>query len=127
MGASAAHPGRRRPPRPNERQWLAPVLAAFVRGLPRALSDAPAPEGATVRLIIGGEAGGEWVARKDRDVWTLGVAADMPADATVLMDQETAWRLFTKGIAKDDARQNARVAGDPALAARVFDTVSILA
>ena len=41
-----------------ERRWFAPVLDAFVRGLPRALRDAPAPDGATLRLIISGDAGG---------------------------------------------------------------------
>jgi uncharacterized protein (TIGR03083 family) len=41
-----------------ERRWLAPVLDAFVRGLPRVLRDAPSPDGATLRLIISGDAGG---------------------------------------------------------------------
>lgn len=110
-----------------ERRWFGPVLATFVRGLPRALGDALAPEGTTVRLIISGEAGGEWVARKVGDTWTLGIAPEIPATATVAIDQEAAWRLFTKGMAKEDARRDARIAGDAALAARVFDTVSILA
>jgi uncharacterized protein (TIGR03083 family) len=110
-----------------ERRWFAPVLETFVRAVPRALAKTDAPEGTVVRLVISGEAGGAWVARKEHGGWRLGMAPGLAADATVALDQETAWRLFTKGIAPDEARRAARVAGQAALAERVFDTVSILA
>ncbi len=43
------------------------------------------------------------------------------------MDQETAWRLFTKGISKDEALRTARLEGDRTLALKVLDAVSIIA
>ena len=110
-----------------ERRWLTPVLATFVRGLPRALHCAPAPDGTTVRLIISGEAGGEWLARRKNGDWTIGTSPGAGADATVSFDQDVAWRLFTKGISKDEAKKKARIEGDRGLAERVFETVSILA
>ena len=110
-----------------ERRWFAPVLDAFVRGLPRALRDAPVPDGAALRLIISGDAGGEWVALRQNGDWMLGTAPGMAVDATVELDAESAWRLFTKGISKEEARQTARIEGDDALAERALDTVSILA
>jgi hypothetical protein len=110
-----------------ERRWFAPVLDAFVRGLPRVLEDAPSPDGATLRLVITGDAGGEWVALRQNEEWLLGFAPGIEVDATVELDEDVAWRLFTKGISKEEARRAARIAGDPTLAERVFDTVSILA
>lgn len=110
-----------------ERRWLGPVLETFVRAVPRALASAEAAEGTVVRLVITGEAGGEWAALRQDGAWRLGTMFDLNTDATVELDQETAWRLFTKGISPDEARRTARIAGDSALAARVFDTVSILA
>lgn len=110
-----------------ERQWFGPVLAAFVLGLPRVLVGAPATEGDSVRLIIRGEAGGEWTARRQDGGWALAHEAAGGTDATVEIDQETAWRLFTKGIDKAEVRQAARITGSLELAERVFDTVSILA
>jgi uncharacterized protein (TIGR03083 family) len=112
-----------------ERQWLAPVLKTFVRGLPRALSDAPAPDGATLHLIVTGEAGGAWLARRHGQAWILDAVSEPAAEATatVALDQDIAWRLFTKGIAKEEAKRAARIEGDSLLADRVFDTVSILA
>jgi uncharacterized protein (TIGR03083 family) len=110
-----------------ERRWLAPVLDAFVRGLPRVLRDAPSSDGATLRLSIRGDASGEWVALRQNGEWMLGSAPGIAADATVEFDEDVAWRLFTKGISKEDARQSSRIEGDAALADRALDTVSILA
>lgn len=109
-----------------EPEWFAPVLAAFVLGLPRALGTAGKP-GQTVLLTITGEAGGEWLARRGEHGWTLKAGRDDAPAATVTLDQDSAWRLFTCGITPQQARQAARLTGDPELTARTLETVSILA
>jgi len=91
------------------------------------LREASAPDGSTLRLIIGGAAGGEWVALRHTGEWLLGTAPELPVDATIELDEDVAWRVFTKGMSRDDARQAARMDGDQALAVRALDTVSILA
>ncbi len=110
-----------------ERRWCHPVLATFVHGLRRSLSGAGAADGTAVRLLITGEAGGEWVAVKTGDSWQIGTDHEGPFAATVTLDQDTAWRLFTRGISPEEARAQATLSGDPALSGRVLDTVSILA
>jgi uncharacterized protein (TIGR03083 family) len=110
-----------------ERRWFAPVLDAFVRGLPRVLRDTPAEDGTALRLTIAGDSGGEWVALRHDGDWMLGTAPDMTVDARVELDEDHAWRLFTKGISKEEARRAARIEGDEALAERALETVSILA
>lgn len=107
--------------------WFAPVLETFVYGLRRALGDGETSADASVRLVIEGDAGGSWVALRTGAEWALYRDRDLVTTATVTMDQEIAWRLFTKGIAKKDAKRAAMIEGDEALAAHVFDTVSILA
>ena len=109
-----------------EPAWFAPVLAAFVLGLPRALGDAGRP-GETVLLTITGEAGGQWLARRGEAGWVLQSALDDTPTAAVTLDQDSAWRLFTRGISPQRARQVARLSGDPELTARALETVSILA
>ena len=111
----------------NERWWFAPVLDAFVRGLPRALRDASAEDGTALRLTITGDSGNEWVALRHDGDWRLGTGPGMTVDATVELDEDRAWRLFTKGISKKEARLAARIEGDEALAELALDTVSILA
>ncbi len=108
-----------------ERRWFGPVLETFVLALPRALADAPVADDATLRLSITGEAGGVWQARRYEGRWRLGPVMGTP-DAAVWLDQESAWRLFTKGIRREAAKQASRIEGNRDLAERVFDTVSIL-
>lgn len=109
-----------------EPEWFAPVLAAFVLGLPRALGAAGKP-GETVLLTITGEAGGQWLARRGEHGWTVHADRDDAPAATVTLDQDSAWRLFTRGITLQQARQVARLTGNPELTARTLETVSILA
>jgi uncharacterized protein (TIGR03083 family) len=106
--------------------WFSPVLAAFVLGLPRALGGAGQP-GETVLLTITGEAGGQWLARRGETGWVLQPGHDDTPTAAVTLDQENAWRLFTRGITPHQARRVARLTGDPELTARALETVSILA
>jgi uncharacterized protein (TIGR03083 family) len=110
-----------------ERRWLGPVLEAFVRGLARVVASEVRPDGTTLRLVITGDAGGDWVAQRQHGAWVLGTDPDVAADATVTLDEQIAWSLFTKGLLVDEARNAARIEGDAALAERVFATVSILA
>lgn len=110
-----------------ERRWFAPVLATFVLALPRALAGSDAPQGTSVRLAITGEAGGAWTARREADSWRIAPDAIGNVHAEVELDAETAWRLFTRGMTRDEARSSARVQGDRRLGEAVFDMVSILA
>jgi hypothetical protein len=45
----------------------------------------------------------------------------------VVLDQDTAWRLFTKGISKEEAMQHTTMSGTEELARKLLDTVSIIA
>lgn len=110
-----------------EPHYLAPVIATFVRALPRALHPVSAPVGTVVRLVVMGESGGRWIALRDQDGWTPGVDGGEEASATVTIGQDNAWRLWTRGISSDEARPSVETAGNPELAARVLEMVSIIA
>jgi hypothetical protein len=47
--------------------------------------------------------------------------------AVVTMDQETCWRLLTKGMSKNQARERTAIEGDQTLGEKLLETVSILA
>ena len=108
-------------------RFFAPVLATFVRARPHTFRDVDAPNGTSVRLTVSGNAGGEWSVVRQGDRWLLAIEAAGAPAASVSFDYDTAWRLFTKGLAKDEAQERAHLTGDPALTSIVFDTVSIIA
>jgi uncharacterized protein (TIGR03083 family) len=110
-----------------ERTWFAPVLEAFARALPHTLRTVTATPGTTLRLVIIGQAGGIWQVIRQEDGWALTADTEPLPDATLVIDQETAWRLFTKGLSKVAAMPHVTLEGDTVLAAKALDMVSILA
>ena len=110
-----------------ERHLFAPVLDTFVRALPHTYRDVAAPAGTHVRLTITGDAGGAWSLVRGEVGWRLYGQADGEPQAEVVLEQETAWRLFTKGISKDEALAAASVTGERALGLKVLGIVSIIA
>lgn len=110
-----------------EPYFLQPVLAAFVRALPRAYADVAAREGTAVMLEIHGPSGDAWTVLRERDGWQLFSGKPERADAQIVMGEDTAWRLFTKGIGPVEAREKAALRGDLALAERALQAIAIIA
>ncbi len=112
-----------------EPRLFAPVLATFVRALPHTFREVIAPVGTTVAFVAEGDAGGRWAVVRSRDEgWQLsegGVGAR--AAARVSMDQDLAWRMFTKAVAPAVLRRRATLRGDRSLAETVLRAVAILA
>ena len=104
------------------------MLDAFSRALPRTYHNICAPDGTSVALAITGEAGGTWLLRREGEQWRQYVleADDVQPTSSVTLDQEMAWRLFTRGVDGDTAREQASIAGDRALGLHLFETVSML-
>ena len=109
-----------------EPRFLAPVLDAFARALPHSFRDVTAADGAVVKFQITGRSGGCWLLRRDPHRWELFLEASGAPSAEVELSEDTAWRLFTKGLEKNDAARRAVVRGDHALAAKVFETIAII-
>lgn len=100
-----------------------PVLDCFLRGLPYALGGAA---GATLRVEIAGDCGGVWHFSREAAGWKATASGDR-ADASVVLPQEIAWRVFTKGISRDAAAAQMQFAGDRELGMHVLDLIAIVA
>jgi uncharacterized protein (TIGR03083 family) len=110
-----------------EPRYMAPVLSAFAWALPRAFRSTPAAENGSVTLTIIGQSGGQWTVRRERGEWRLYQGAPDQADAEVILDEEIAWRLFTRGLSPGAAREHTAWRGDRALGLKVLEMVSIIA
>lgn len=109
------------------RQWLYPALDTFLRGLPHTYRDISATEGTNLVISISGVAGGEWTLSKRQQSWQLYQGAVAEADTRVQLDQDTAWRLFTKGMAPDDARRQLAIEGDERFGIQLLSLLAIMA
>ena len=113
-----------------EPRLFVPVLDTFVRALPHTYRAVIAPEGAHVRLTITGVEQCDplryELVRHDSH-WQLLTDVDSTPAATLTIDADTAWRLFTKSITREEAQTRCTLEGDAALAEKGLDTVSIIA
>ena len=109
------------------REWLNPVLDLFVRAVPVAYRDVGREDGTAMRLAIEGPAGGDWTLRREAGTWHLLAGRHPAPDATVTMSDDTAWRLFSKGLGREAARARVRIEGDQALGEVVLGALAVMA
>jgi uncharacterized protein (TIGR03083 family) len=108
-------------------RYFAPVLDAFARALPRTYRDTAANDGTLVALTVTGESGGRWLILKEPGGWKLYLDVTGRPAAEIILEEDLAWRLFTKGVTKDEARKRVKIIGDPSLATKALDTISVIA
>jgi uncharacterized protein (TIGR03083 family) len=104
-----------------------PVLDTFMRALPFGYRALQRPVGTVAHFSVSGKSGGSWFLHRNPVGWQL--VARPPGELTseTIIPQEVAWRLFTRGIARDEARQRIRVSGDEELGLHVLGTLAIVA
>jgi uncharacterized protein (TIGR03083 family) len=109
------------------RTWLHPALDIFMRALPFTYRKVEAPAGRSLRVEIRGEAGGVWTLVRSLADWGLFVGSDARAAARVSLDQEAAWKLFSKGLSPEEAQQRIKIEGDLALGQPVLGSLAVMA
>lgn len=108
------------------RELYYPVLDCFMRGLPHAYRDVPAPPGTLLRFEIDGECGGAWYLVREPDSWRLVDRLLGRATSQITIPQEIAWRIFTKGIDRGAAAVQVQVMGDRELGLHVLAMTAIV-
>lgn len=109
-----------------ERALYHPVLDTFMRVLPHTYRQVAAAPGTHVEVVVSGPCGGTWRLYRAPTRWLLtATTLDGPA-ARVTIPEAIAWRLFTKGIARDEAARHVVIAGDKALGTPILDAVAIV-
>jgi uncharacterized protein (TIGR03083 family) len=102
-----------------------PLIETFLRGLPHTYRHTQAPAGTAVRIAIALEETFEWFLVKTKDKWVIGESSD--AQASVHLDADTAWKLFTKAIKPDEALAKAHLTGNKELAGITLNLIAVMA
>ncbi len=108
-------------------KYLSPVLEAFMQALPRTYEGIEADEQTSMTVTIAGEAGGGWSILRENRAWKLYRGAPEKPTAEVIMDEDIAWRLFTRGIDQDVAVKKLIFKGDQTLGHQILGMISIIA
>jgi hypothetical protein len=105
------------------------VLETFLRALPFTFRDADRADGTIVRVVVRGEAGGEWWLVRQGGCWEQVASGGTPS-ATVTLPQEVAWKVWTKRRPVEDKLRSwagILVEGDEVLGGLVVGMVSVMA
>jgi hypothetical protein len=110
-----------------EAKFLAPVLDTFILALPRTFEGIEAEPGTSVIIRILGDVEKEWCLVKEAHQWVLFSGGAQASQTNITLEGDLAWRIFTKGIRKEEAMKHIEIQGDQVLAVKLLDTVSIIA
>jgi uncharacterized protein (TIGR03083 family) len=104
-----------------------PVLDCFLRALPFTYRNVSAKPGTLLQVDISGECGGSWYLYRAEQAWQLVEEPLGNKVSEIVIPQEIAWRIFTKGIDRDSALSQVKVVGDKALGLHILGMVSVVA
>jgi len=108
------------------REFYFPVLDCFLRALPYTYRNVDARPGSLAQFNISGECGGSWYLIRDEEAWKLIASPSGAKISETTIPQEIAWRIFTKGIAREEAETQVRVIGDEAVGRQILKMISIV-
>ncbi|MES2265711.1 MAG: maleylpyruvate isomerase N-terminal domain-containing protein [Bacteroidota bacterium] len=105
-----------------------PCLDTFMQALPHTYRHVEATKGTLIKITIISDDGGDWYLQKNIDRWSLS-KQDHSASITseVIIEADTAWRLFTKAITPQLAMQLSTINGDVNIGTPVFNIVAVMA
>lgn len=108
------------------RELYHPVLDCFMRALPFHYRNVSRPAGTLAHFQVEGDCGGSWFLLRDSSGWRLTAEADGEATSRTVIPQEITWRIFTKGIDRQLAREQVEIVGDVELGEQVLSMISIV-
>lgn len=103
-----------------------PVLDCFLRALPYTYRSVSAQSGALAQFDVSGECGGSWFLYKNGADWTLNASPIGDQISRTIIPQEIAWRIFTKGMSRYEAKAQVQVSGDKEIGLHILGMLSIV-
>jgi len=108
------------------REFYFPVLDCFMRALPYNYRNVDARPGSFAQFNVTGECGGSWYLLRDGAAWKLIALPSGEKISQTNIPQEIAWRIFTKGIAGEEAAPQVQVTGEEAVGLHILKMISIV-
>ncbi|MFN3850782.1 MAG: maleylpyruvate isomerase N-terminal domain-containing protein [Spirosomataceae bacterium] len=109
------------------REFYLPHLETSMRALPHHYRNTKAVDGSGIQFSITGEGGGDWFLYFENSKWDLVTKLPQSPISKVTIDGEIAWRMFTKGILRDEAQKRVKIEGNPELGNKIFDMLAVMA
>ena len=108
----------------SDEKWMSPLIATYVRGLPYFYQKVfPEITNSVVLLVVDDISDGKWILKKNNS-WELFVGDILDYSSKIVMNADTAWRMFEKNISKEEAKRRITIEGDFDLGKVVLELVT---
>lgn len=103
------------------------IFDTFLRALPHRYRATDADEGAVVSISIRGRQSYLYGLRRESGTWRLYRGTAPSPNATIGLDESSAWLLLTKGLDGASAKERATLYGEENLIEPFFDVLAVMA
>jgi len=108
------------------KKFFPPLMDTFMQALPHAYRNISAAKGTSLHVEVTSEIGGKWILVRDNDKWIL-TQESIPFQTEIMIDPDTAWKLFTKGISGQQAEEKIQVTGNRELLKPLLSMLAVMA
>jgi hypothetical protein len=106
--------------------YYMPYLNTSVRGLPHHYRNTIGEKGDLIRFRFTGNSNKDWFLKYSQE-WELYVNVDDKPNCEVTIPDELAWKIFTKGVHKEEAIQQSSIKGKQKIGLKIFDMIAVMA
>lgn len=109
------------------RELYFPFIDTLMNAFPHTFRDVNAETGTVVSIEVATDIGGIWSIIKTENGWNLDKSNNLQANAKLLIDPETAWKLFSKSWRPEQVIDKVKLDGERKLAKQALNLVAVMA
>jgi hypothetical protein len=109
-----------------EEKWYMPYLDTSVRALPHHYRNVKGEAKDLIKFTFIGKTEKSWFLYYDSG-WELFASTNQEPNCEVKIQDNYAWKIFTKGIKREEAIENAEIIGNKKLGQKIFDMIAVMA
>jgi hypothetical protein len=109
------------------REYFYPFIDTYMRALPHTYRNMDANPGTSITIIIPGVMGGQWSLQRTAERWESVSTPPVDPAATVTIEPDIAWKLFSKSWRPADVIDRIIMDGDASLGRQALEMVAVMA
>ena len=108
-------------------EYFVPFIDSAFRALPYTFKEVEATDGTCLHIQLDLPEKESWFLEHAQGNWVVSRQAPIKTDATLHIDANAAWKLFSKSWRPEEARPFTKISGDRSLAEKALHLVSFMA
>ncbi len=107
------------------KEFFPSLIQTFMLALPHNYRNTNTRENDEVQVVVNTECGGEWIIRFVNGKWSFADKAEN-VKCRIELQPDTAWKLFTKALTREQAQEQMAMNGDRELAEPLLRMVAVI-